>query len=550
TASAKELREDLERWLAGERVHARRETLTQRVTRFARRSPRMAVSAAAILTALGLGAFVLVLATHRAQAATREVARLERQEEEQLSVARDTAKRLLTDVYQIVSRYAGTEDLSRRLVNMGIEVASSTDGSQKDPELSLWLADALVKRGASSNDTSSWRPALAHACLQDTARALELVMPLCAKDPERFASARVSWEAPLVSSLAYFNLCDIDSAREMMATAKARVDAYQPPEGNELLFAQWMYARERVRFIESAFEGEYGQFRLILRNCNESLELFEVIERDSTHLGLDELSRLHRLQVMQLTLSFLAGTERGAARGEPISDSMLALLDEARGHAEAAIKIAEDNPTQELMLGRAADAAERLAFWWIRIGRTEDADALLQRALRLMKTPGLRRRHSALVILTALESSLGSSPDFELPEVPENLIGAEAAALLFLQRGQLAIERGDPLEATRLAARSLALLDTNSSSCPERAEHRRARGELELLQARVELSSAETAVGEARRRHLKRAEARFVAGLTMLESTGGDDLYMRKWAPVREAANRSLVECRHLLDAR
>lgn len=540
TATARELREDLERWLAGEPVVARRETLTQRITRFARRRPRMAVSGAAVALALTTSASLLAFAARRAEAATREVARLEAQEQQRLGVARETSRRLLNDVFQIVSRHAGTQDISRRIVNMGIEVAGSAD----DGELNLWLADALVKRGATTNDTASWRAGLAHACLRDTARALQLVAPVRAEQPRRLEPARVVWQAHLVSAVAHYDLCNIDRAREEVLGAKAALDSYVANDDDIFSRISWLYAQERARFIENIFEAEYGQYRKVLSNCEAALIIFDEIIADGTHLGVDERSRFHRLRVMEKTLRFLENTEAGVSPGEQVSEYALGFLEEAREDAEVVLALAEAHPTQELLLGRAAEVAERISEWWLRLGRKDEALALMKRALAAVEGPGLERRHSALLVLTKLETFTAE----ELPEIREDAIGSEAAALLYVRHAQVALSAGDAIEAARLASRSQALLDTNVSSCPERAEHRRARGELEALQGRVEMIGAGSSVGEARTRHLQRAAARFQQSLVLLDSTRGDDLYERSLAPIRAEVAERLAACRTELD--
>ncbi|QDV07354.1 Serine/threonine-protein kinase PknB [Planctomycetes bacterium Poly30] len=533
TSSAREFREDLERWRRGEPVQARRETLTQRATRLARRRPRAAAAVLAVAGSLAIGAGALYWASLQARRATDRATQLRALESGQIDAARRTSETLVRELYQAISPLANTHDQVGRLLDAGIEVARSA----QDPHLSMWLGDALVKRALHGIETARWSPEIEHECLRACDRALGLVAPMLESDPVRFEPARVALEATQLKSLSYFNLCDDDACREAMADVKARLARLAAAVDDPFAALQIRSMQIRANTVENFYGEAWGQLERVLANDRASIELFEAFAVSPMHLDIGLRSQRDFIHVRERYLTFLSLDPDGDG-GD--------WLPEAIDHAEALFQLVDQKPTVELLISRAANAAMTLSTWLHRLGRDAEADACLKRALDRARAPGRDRRETALEILAQLEASLG----LEATSVMDDEVHPVAAADLLIARARHALARSETLEAARLAARASAIYDGSSRACPAYAATRLARAEIEAVQGEVEWLQAAGRPGPERRASAERAERRLANALELFEAVGGDALHRTSVQPKRARVEARLAECRALLEER
>ncbi len=139
--SVEQLDSDIARYLAGQPITARPQTLVYRAQKFVRRHwlPVAATAAAIILL---IAAFAITLFQYRVASRERELAQL------RFTQARELARLSLFDLYDIIQQTPGTTNAQRLLVSKTLEhYKRLASQSQGDPELLAEFASGYCRLG-------------------------------------------------------------------------------------------------------------------------------------------------------------------------------------------------------------------------------------------------------------------------------------------------------------------------------------------------------------------------------------------------------------------
>ncbi len=132
-ARAGELADELDRWLAGDPVRARRDTAVYRARRFVLRHRALAALTTLVLVLLAVGLFVAVAQRAKLARQTQELAERTRGSEALLADLRASIHGLGTQHYTSLAAIPGTERVLAKLTRTLAAIA----GEQNDPELLL-----------------------------------------------------------------------------------------------------------------------------------------------------------------------------------------------------------------------------------------------------------------------------------------------------------------------------------------------------------------------------------------------------------------------------
>jgi hypothetical protein len=163
---------------------------------------------------------------------------------------------------------------------------------------------------------------------------------------------------------------------------------------------------------------------------------------------------------------------------------LAAMLASAEEQAELAFAAMAEQPRQEFLISKAVNSAKRLTQWHFRLHQEKEAKAWLARARDAKRAPGMNRTASVLASIAILESESAE----ELPEVREEEIGDDAAAKLYVRYARSCIDRGDSVEAARLASRASLLLDRNERACDIHVVLQRNRALIEKVLGQADLA--------------------------------------------------------------
>ncbi|MGI8788398.1 MAG: protein kinase domain-containing protein [Pyrinomonadaceae bacterium] len=144
-ASVQQFAEDLERYLSGLPVLARRDSFGYRAKKFMRRN-RLAVSAGALIAVLIVVGFAAVL--WQANVARRERDRAEKR----FADVRELSNALLTDIAPKIERLEGSTEARQSLVNQSLKYLDSLANESADADLQSELATAYEKIGDLQGD--------------------------------------------------------------------------------------------------------------------------------------------------------------------------------------------------------------------------------------------------------------------------------------------------------------------------------------------------------------------------------------------------------------
>ena len=196
--SAQELRDDIDRHLAGRPVRARGDSVWYRSRRFVRRH-------AAVVAASGLGVAALVagIAATALQARRAEAARAIA--EQRFRDVRSLAGALVADVHDAISDLPGSTPVRATLVTGALEHLDRLHRqSGDDPALLGEIAEGYVRLGlVQGNPTSANLGDLA-AARRSFARALSIAQSLVARNPSNHAARRTL-------ALAHEKMSDVDA---------------------------------------------------------------------------------------------------------------------------------------------------------------------------------------------------------------------------------------------------------------------------------------------------------------------------------------------------
>ena len=529
TESVQDLVEDLNRWLRGEPVRAKRETLTQRVTRLARYRPKVALAAGVIAASLAVGASSLWIGAREARAAAREVTRVEKLEQERLHSTRVATDLLVRELFDALVPQPGTFDAIGKLLDAGVQLAEAAP----EDEVGLLLADAIVKRAGHRMVTPRWTRSIAESALRDCDRAEALIAPVRVQAPRLFTAARIEWTIFNLRSAAHFELCDLDGFRRNIAHAKRLVDDFVAGIGNPIERHRVQIARMSVRAVEGTIEEMYGQLGVLLSNTLESLDIAEELVAEAPHIDAVIEARISMLRITAASLTYaerFLGAEPAPAEAEQMLESALGM------YAEMVATIERSEPNEKV-LDMGATAASELSRWLIDVGRVEESDRVLTRMRALVAAPGTGagRRPSSLESMAILDT--GSN------EVMESQLGARFAGTAYIVRSSKALRDGDPKEALRFATRARTLFASSTRTCPDRVTTKSHAANVRTYQGRALEAMASAAEGAERVDLLTRAVSHFREVVEIVDDIDGDEIFQNRNKIYQDAAAKDLRRC-------
>ncbi|MEM9378592.1 MAG: serine/threonine-protein kinase [Planctomycetota bacterium] len=536
TPTARAFADDLTRWLAGEPVHARRESTTQRVARLARRRPGATLAAIAAVVALLGGSLALFSAASRARAAETRERELEAEAERSLESLRAAARVLVVDVYESLLPLAGTRGLLDGLVEAGIEIAEG----QSDPELSVWLGDALVKRSVQSADAADGDQRSMDDALADLDRAVAIVDPERLAHPAAFPPARIVWTAALARSLIHAGACRNDQARAALDRARSILEAFRPVDEDVVGRIGRANARASLELSASSLARNTGRWLDWRDSACERADAF------------GEVLDLHGHAPAYVEVGHLASSIECAALRALGGEYEEEGLEEALESFAAILEIAERHPTATNFVATLQSGAFALADWLQRLDDPEGALDVLRSAESAIaeRIDSGGGWNSAGRTLAVLRTRIAREQIADQPEVyrarvegsdprtnDPNAVG-EGLALL----AGATLKRGDLLGAARLAERALVSLDSVTDRCSSQVDHCRARTEVALAQALVDERSAEDADGPRRSELVARALDWTRQAADWHARGTGDALHAHAMEARREAIERLVAE--------
>ncbi|MEM6567371.1 MAG: serine/threonine-protein kinase [Planctomycetota bacterium] len=492
TQTAAAFADDLRRWLDGEPVHARRESTTQRVARLARRRPGATLAVVAAVVALLGGSIALFSAADRARAAEAREQQLEAAAERSLDSLRAAARLLVVDVYESLQPQAGTRHLLDQIVAAGIEISEG----QTDPELSLWLGDALVKRSLQSADAARSDVRTMDAALADIDRAVELIEPERTAHPAFEAPSRVAWTAELARSVILADICRNDEARAALVRARAIVEGFQPAPDDRRGLVSRANARASIGLSASSLGGNTGRWEdWRAAACDRAEAYAEVLELND-----------HAPAYVEIGL--LASSIECASLSALATDTLTDGIEDARTRFEEIAEIANRYPRATNFVASLQRAAFALADWHERLDEPGEALDVLVYAEEIV-APRIEAGgnwNAAGVTLGVIRTRVARdqiasdpAPYRSLMEASEEAVSdsdavAEGMALLARE----ALSRGELVDAVRLCERALTRLDEATNGCAELIHHSRAQVEAALVQALIDERLAGDADGPRR----------------------------------------------------
>jgi non-specific serine/threonine protein kinase/serine/threonine-protein kinase len=182
--SAQELREDIDRHLAGQPVRARGDSLWYRSRKFVRRHKAVVAASALVVVTLTAGVITTAAQARRAEA-ERAIA------EQRFRDVRSLASALVSDVHDAISDLPGSLPLRATLVTRALEHLDRLHRqSRGDPVLEQEIAAAYVELGLVQGNPTTANLGHLSAARRSFERALSIAEILVAADPNNQAARR------------------------------------------------------------------------------------------------------------------------------------------------------------------------------------------------------------------------------------------------------------------------------------------------------------------------------------------------------------------------
>ncbi len=283
-ANCFDLAEDLHRYLAGEPILARPTSRTERLWRWCKRNPKLAISSATILVLLISGCIgstwaALTIASERNQKENERALAIEASElaEENEAVANEQAKLaietlgLLIDKVQVqLKDTPGVQDLRKDLLQTALDgLDRVADMSSTESKMQRMMADAYLKMGIIMNEFSKSRDAGIYF-----ERCYKLTTEELGRQPDNdFLKER------LALACTYLGELNLRAPRDVQKTLEYYEQAFRLRED----IARRLDA-ERIKFNETLRPEERLRSSAIKVNLSEGytrVGLLHYLERDS-----------------------------------------------------------------------------------------------------------------------------------------------------------------------------------------------------------------------------------------------------------------------------
>jgi tetratricopeptide (TPR) repeat protein/tRNA A-37 threonylcarbamoyl transferase component Bud32 len=481
---ARDLAEDLRRWLAGESIRARPIGSCERVGRWCRRRPAISALSAALLLVFVAGFAGVTWQWRRAEAGLREAERQRARAEVNYRQARQTVDEFLSDVERKLGDVPGLQSLHRELMERALKYYRQfVRENPNAPEMQLDIARTLHRIGVIVRESGTGEEAL-----KTFDQALEQYEELRRADPsvQHLTSDLAMFYQDLGTLNAQLGrskkaLAAFQKAREYYDRIPARdrdlnqrINAAHLHNGIGLMTAdlgQSLAAVEHHRRAQSEYEELLREFpgnahvqcgfgftltcmaraRLLGGHSADALELVDraiPVIRGALGRFPNEMTWRHRLATSYLTL--------GRARLEVHREHEA--LDATRLALEIENRLADENPS---------------------VAQYDELRSVIQAEAGAMEHRLGRSREGLVDVQAAIDLQEKWIPNDSFPSLQCTL------ARSYLEKGTILSETGRAAETGPLCEQSRRLLETVLRQYPEQVECYRLLGRGWLLSGRV-----------------------------------------------------------------
>lgn len=239
-----ELSDDLNRYLAGHPVLARKDTVTYRASKFLRRNWLPAAAGAVLIVSLITGAIAFAWQARRAQNRFNQVRKL--------------AHTVLFDIHDQIANLAGSTPARRTIVRTSLEyLASLSADSRDDPTLQAELAEAYLRVGDVQGNAYGSNLGDVKGAVESYQHAVDLYGRAAQARPNDIALQDSFAKAFLQLGKRQFASADTAGARRSLVEAQRLFDrALEKDSSNAIALAGSAGTYEAASRL-SATEGDY-----------------------------------------------------------------------------------------------------------------------------------------------------------------------------------------------------------------------------------------------------------------------------------------------------
>lgn len=332
--SAEQFSEDMHRYLEGLPVLARPDTATYRMRKFLRRHWVVAGATAAAFAALAAGSAISLYQAHAANAA-RSVAEGQRKlaQQEQLNAERERSKvqteaaianaerdrsqrllaqmvelanRSLYDVHSAIEKLPGSTEARRQIVGTTLEFLEHlSKDAANDDQLRLVLAEAYTKVGDVQGFPLRPNVGDTQGALRSYQKALDLIVPLEAREPEnpQYLRAELAAEGSRASVLSVTSRAHESDQALRRLIPKAQKAARLCPADADCLLAEARIFGALALTLQSSSDSEGLQYarreRELLADLVQRFPEREEIRSELATAYSQEAAALNRTQQTQ-----------------------------------------------------------------------------------------------------------------------------------------------------------------------------------------------------------------------------------------------------------
>jgi len=266
--SAEELAEDLDRYLSGLPVHARRGTLRYRAVKFVRRH-RVAVVATSLALIVGVSSVTALLWQRREARVARAIA------ERRIEDVRQLAGRMIFTVDDQLATLPGSTAARQLLVSQATEyLGRLARDADEDPELAFELASAYLRVGEVQGNPSRSNLGDSAGALKSYESAQRIIEARLARDPSNLVGTRLLARTHLLMSELQLYLRKYDLALDAARNGLALREQVAGSTGSD---ADRREVANAYYHVADALQLTDPQTSLPMRQ--QALEVFESILR-------------------------------------------------------------------------------------------------------------------------------------------------------------------------------------------------------------------------------------------------------------------------------
>jgi tetratricopeptide (TPR) repeat protein/tRNA A-37 threonylcarbamoyl transferase component Bud32 len=406
-ASAAELADDLERWLAGEPVRARRVGRWERAWKWVRRNPAVA----ALLAVVVLAGVTLMAGALWSNARLRDAAERERGHAARATRERNAARRAVDDMYtQVAEKWLAHQPRLQPLQREFLEKAlryyqEATETDDDSPKAAGELAEAYLRVGRIQGELGA--SAKAEEAYR---RAVEVVERAGGEEPAGRAALAVAWGRLSGLLIHSGRHADAGEAAQKAITLYEQAAAGQDGPSDRGVLAYYYGSLGQSLEGRGDLAGAEEAFRKALKIREEQAARAQAEPQYQAQLALDlrELARvLFATQRFKLALEVMergADAAQRAAKGDPGAlryqmdlaglrlslaivywkSGQLAKAEKSlRGVVEAQTRVVKDYPDVTQYREDLGSAYNILGIVHDDLGRRKEAEAAYRESIRI-----------------------------------------------------------------------------------------------------------------------------------------------------------------------